>query len=136
MVSVSRSRRPMWSQTWRKSTRPRSLSLARSESGLRSIVTTGCILGGSFSGTHSSALINRFLLFSAAHHCPHHRRRLEDHAYVSAPTFGTHEPAAEPAQGEVPSLGPYECRHVQDRLMTARLDPNRAFNVAPDTAHA
>jgi len=63
MVSVSGSRIPIWSQTRRKSTKPRSLSLARSESGLRSIVTAGCVLGGSLSGTHSSALINRFGLF-------------------------------------------------------------------------
>jgi hypothetical protein len=63
MASISRSRILTWSQTRRKSTKPRSLSLARSESGLRSIVTTGYVLSGSFSGTHSSALINRFGLF-------------------------------------------------------------------------
>jgi hypothetical protein len=66
-LSVALSKIPIRSQTRRKSTKPRSLSLDRSESGLRSIVTADALFGGSVAGSHSSLLINHS---RSPHHFP------------------------------------------------------------------
>jgi hypothetical protein len=73
---------------------------------------------------------------AVTHNRPHHRRRLENYVHVLAPALGTHETAPESPNWETLPLSPYERLHIQNRLVAARLDPERAFCVSPDAAHA
>jgi hypothetical protein len=78
-----------------------------------------CVMAAFGSFCRAGHRIDLLFTLPTANHGPHHRWWLEDNVDIFAPAFRAHETASEPSQREVPTLGPYERLHVQDRLVAA-----------------